>query len=233
MRGDRDTDRLYADMRGRHGARSACANGYRSERWFRGEQALVLELLGSRSTVVVDVGCGSGLMLEPLLGHDAFVLGVDFNADACRAARGNGLSVVRGDAFSLPLADASVDEMVSCQFFNQQRPEAVEAFVGEVARVLRPGGRAVLVWRNARALVHRVAHALLSLIDRAKGRPAFPQYRHDVSDLRRYAQTAGLAVERELVALAPAGWRSNRVDGPAARAVGASNVVVLVRPGGT
>ena len=229
VHGDRETDRLYAGMRGRHGTQSALANGYRYEGYFRREQALVLGLLSPDGEVVVDVACGSGLMLEPLLGERPLVFGIDFNDAACRAARANGFPVVRGDAFRLPLADATVDELVSCQFFNQQPPRAVAAFVKEAARVLKPGGHAVLVWRNAAALVHRLAHAVLGVGDRLAGRAVFPQYRHDFAALRGWAAGAGLAVRTELVAFAPLRWRSADVGGLLAGLIGASNVIVLER----
>ena len=68
--------------------------------------------------------------------------------------------------------------------------EAIELrdwlFSLEAARVLRPGGRAVLVWRNGAALIHRLAHACLCVIDRLRGLPEFPQFVHSIEDLRSY-----------------------------------------------
>ena len=66
MRADRETDALYAGMRRRFGARRAEANGYRYAGYFHREQALLLSLLDADAAVVLDVACGSGLMLEPL-----------------------------------------------------------------------------------------------------------------------------------------------------------------------
>lgn len=229
-RADRDTDALYAGMRGRFGEARAAANGYRYEGYFRREQQVLHGLMNPRARVVLDACCGSGLMLAPLVGGARTVFGVDFNRDACAAAFANGFPVVRGDAYRLPLADGSVDEVTNCQFFNQQDDAGVDAFLGEVARVLKPGGRAILVWRNADAAIHRAAHALLTLADRVRGLPAFPQFRHPLDDVAAVAAAHGLEREHAEVSCPPLNWRSDAVDGFAARLVGASNILVARKP---
>lgn len=226
MRADRRTDALYAAMRGRFGATRARANGYRYEAYFRREQAVLLALTDADARVVLDVACGSGLMVQPLRAADRLVFGVDFNAAACADAAANGVPVVRGDAFALPLAAASVEQIVNCQFFNQQSAAGVASFVDEVARVLVPGGSVILVWRNADALIHRVAHACLTFIDRLHGLPAFPQETHRFSELRQVLTAAGFAIEHEEVSCPPLAWRSTAVAGWAARVIGASCIMV-------
>ena len=230
MRGDKLTDELYGSMRERFGARSARANGYRYEAYFLREQATLLSLMDRSAAIVVDVACGSGLMLKPLLDPQRTVCGVEFNTDACEAALANGFPVIRGDAYALPLAAASVDEVVNCQFFNQQPPAAVDAFIREVARVLVPGGRLIMVWRNAGAVVHRLAHAILSAADDLRGLPRFPQMAHTFSEVRRYATAAGLETVHEEVTCAPLAWRSRQVHGWLARCIGASCVMVARKP---
>ena len=227
---DRHVDNLYASMRGRYGAQNSRANGYLYEGYFRREQRILFSLLNTEARILVDVGCGSGLMVAPLISRREKVIGVDFNLDACRAARANGLSVVRGDAFGLPLGSDSVDEVVTCQFFNQQRPEAVRQFVTESARVLRPGGRSILVWRNGRAMVHRIALSYFGFLDRLRGLPRFPYENHSLAQIRTYAGAAGLRVALESVSFPPIAWRSEAVDSWLARVIGASNICVLEKP---
>lgn len=226
---DRAVDALYAGMRGRFGTANSRANGYVYEGYFRREQALLLSLLNPQASVVVDVGCGSGLMLQPLIELRAKVIGIDFNRDACLAAKAHGLDVLRGDAFNLPLADASIDELVTCQFFNQQTPAAVEQYTKESARVLRPGGKSVMVWRNGSAWVHRIALAIFGRLDRLRGRDAFPYENHGFEAMRNYAHAAGLAVRLECVSFPPLNWQSQSVNSVLARAIGASNICVLQR----
>lgn len=227
---DRDVDDLYAGLRSRHGGSNPRANGYVYEGYFRREQQILFALLNAEAEILVDVACGSGLMVQPLIGKRDLVLGVDFNRDACRAAQANGLTIVRGDAFRLPFADASIDEIVTCQFFNQQQPAAVRRFVFESTRVLRPRGRVIMVWRNGTAWVHRLALFTFGALDRLRGRPRFPYEDHSFADIRAYADAAGLAPRLQNVSFPPLSWCSDAVDSIAARIVGASNICILEKP---
>jgi SAM-dependent methyltransferase len=105
---------------------------------------------------VLDVACGSGIMartIARLLGPDGTVVGLDANpamlATARRVSEAEGLRVswVQGSAQELPFEDRSFD-LVVCQHGLQFFPDRAGA-VGEMYRVLAPGGRAVLVtWRG-------------------------------------------------------------------------------------
>lgn len=93
---------------------------------------------------VVDVGCGTGggcwhllRYLEPrsVTGIDL----VDANiAAATQLFRDSRLRFMRADAGRLPLPDASADVVVSVE--SSHCYESFAAFLGEVHRVLRPGG---------------------------------------------------------------------------------------------
>lgn len=227
---DRAVDDLYVGLRRRHGDRSSRANGYLYEGYFRAEQLILFSLLGTDTHILVDVACGSGLMVQPLIDKKELVIGVDFNADACLAAQANGLAVVRGDAFSLPLQDESVDEIVTCQFFNQQRPEAVARFIAEAARILRPGGQLIMVWRNGSAWIHRLANAGIVLMNKLRGTKNFPYEDHALEAIRSYAHTASLEIKREAVSFPPANWFSEDIRSWRAKLVGASNILILGKP---
>ncbi|MBI4460767.1 MAG: methyltransferase domain-containing protein, partial [Acidobacteria bacterium] len=98
---------------------------------------------------VVDIGCGAGmdlLLAARRIGPQGRAIGIDMTdamiERASRAARLAGLSNVelrKGDATALPLADASVDVVISNGVLNLV-PEKENAF-REIVRVLRPGGR--------------------------------------------------------------------------------------------
>lgn len=228
---DTKTDRLYRSLRDRHGSANARANGYRFHAYFLGEQETVLAAVDGPPGIVLDIACGSGLMVQPLAARGWHVVGVDFNEQACRAARQNGIAIARGNALNLPLAKASVDRAVSCQFLNQQTPERARQFVLEAARVLKPGGRLIVVWRNGRSLIHRVAHWAYSGWDRWRGRPDFPQVFHGRADIRAYAEEGGLEVAQETVTLPLLRWQSDVVNGLPAKLFGASFFVILRKPG--
>ncbi len=227
---DRDVDKLYASVRRRYGDQNSRANGYLYNGYFRGEQRILFSLLNPQAKVLVDIACGSGVMVQPLIVQREQVIGIDFNADACRAARSNGLTVVRGDAFQLPLADGVIDEIVTCQFFNQQTPAAVEQFVAECARVLRGGGRVIMVWRNGSAWIHRIVLACFKWIERARAMPSFPYENHSLESVQAYAVAAGLEVDRVAVSFAPLGWFSGEVGSRRAQLIGASNICILSKP---
>lgn len=230
VRADAGVDDLYHGLRGRHGAGSPRANGYLYAGYFRGEQALLLPLLDPKADVIVDIACGSGLMLLPLLAANRAVIGLDFNREACAHARNNGLRVIRGDAFALPFADSSIDELINCQFFNQQPAAAVEQFVAECARVLRPGGKAILVWRNGPAWIHRLARAGVAGLNRIRGRADFPYEDHSIESVDAMGSRYGLVAVRRAVSFPPLRWCSDDISSLRARLIGASNICVFTRP---
>ena len=196
---DRSVDAKYASVRARHGATSGRANGYRLHRYFVAEQALLLDLMGSVTGIVVDLACGSGLMGLPLKRDDCTVIGLDFNAAACADCLENGLPVVRGDAFSLPFADNSIDHAFACQFFNQQQPEQIARMLSECARVMRDGGRLTLVWRNHHAWIHRLAHCVFTVSDLVRRQPRFPVYPHPLREVEEVCRDAGFSCLDSLV----------------------------------
>ena len=116
--------------------------------------AYLCERLGVKAgTVVADLGAGTGIFCEPLLGMGCEVYGVEPN-DAMRAAADRAMSRhstayhgVPGTAEDTGLAAGSVDVVVAAQAFHWFDPEKSAA---ECRRILRPGGRAALVWNTRR-----------------------------------------------------------------------------------
>lgn len=111
----------------------------------------------------LSIGCGPGFEpteIADVVGPTGHVHGVDRShpmlaAAAARCVDQPPVTLSRGDAATLPIADASVDAATVVQVYEYV-PD-VEAAVAELARVLRPGGRAVvcdtdfdsLIWRSA------------------------------------------------------------------------------------
>ena len=106
--------------------------------------------LGSRSLGrLVDVGTGTGRMIE-LFGREARqAIGIDRSSDMLRLARtkldaaGIASSLRQGDMYALPLDDHSADTIIIHQVLHYAHSPA-EA-VAEAARVLAPGGRLLVV----------------------------------------------------------------------------------------
>jgi 23S rRNA G2445 N2-methylase RlmL len=114
--------------------------------------------------VILDPMCGAGTILAELLALGKFkAWGGDRDANALRAAGPNlrrlgPQLLTRWDATRLPLPDASVDRIVSNPPFGRRigEPEDIgplyRAMLLEYDRVLRPGGRAVLLVADAALL---------------------------------------------------------------------------------
>ncbi|MBV9659608.1 MAG: methyltransferase domain-containing protein [Acidimicrobiales bacterium] len=95
------------------------------------------------ASAVLDVGCGEGQVgrLAARVPGVEVVVGVDpTQAQVAEAARrGGGVQVGRADAAALPFSSGSFDAAVACLVF--EHIEAFEEAIGELARVLCPGGR--------------------------------------------------------------------------------------------
>jgi SAM-dependent methyltransferase len=109
----------------------------------------MLELLpeGFSPGCALDAGCGTGNATRCLL--EAFpgarVLGLDLSAGMLARARSKleGVGLVRGDAARLPFATGGFDMVLSTYVLHHLGRPA--DFYAEAARVLRPGGRLVLL----------------------------------------------------------------------------------------
>src|SRR5262245_8771952 len=111
----------------------------------------------------VEVGYGSGILLPELGRRARRLVGVDQHGAAASVlamARAEGFDplLVTGGIGALPLAAASVDLLVCLSVLEHVR--ALDAAAAEIARVLRPGGRAVLGYPR----VDRLMEVLFPLI---------------------------------------------------------------------
>ena len=94
---------------------------------------------------VLDVGCGTGRFIGSLPSrYDA--VGVDASEGMLDRARRKGIEVAQSGADSLPFDDQTFDLVTTFAVLHHLiDPEVVRGALGEMARVVKPGG-AVLVW---------------------------------------------------------------------------------------
>jgi ArsR family transcriptional regulator len=150
----------------------------------------VLSALGPRQfDSFLDLGTGTGRMLELLAPLYSRAVGVDASTDMLAVARANlsragaGEAQVRlGDIYNLPLARDSFDVVTIHQVLHFL--DDPERALAEAARVLRPGGRLLIVDfapHELEFLRARHAHRRLG-------------FSHDV--VRQWVEAPGLALDR-------------------------------------
>jgi SAM-dependent methyltransferase len=175
---------------------------------------------GAARLRALDAGCGHGFQASRLgaLGYQTH--GIDIAAALLARARTRvpGAALCRGDVTALPYAAASFD-VVSCCGSTLSFVDDPDAALGELARVLRPGGRLLLecehkwsldlAWTAASALAgDRLGYGVSApALWRALRRPLrapialpYPGYGtltlFSTRDLRRRLAAVGLRVER-------------------------------------
>jgi SAM-dependent methyltransferase len=127
---------------------------------------------GRRARRLLDVACGSGLLVQLAATRGAEVAGIDITPRLLAIARERTPSadLREGDMSALPFADASFDAVTGANAF-QFAPDPALAFA-EAARVLCPRGRLVAVAfaepeRNEGTVMHL---AMKSLVEQIEGR---------------------------------------------------------------
>lgn len=95
---------------------------------------------------ILDVGCGTGLLLETLAGRGHQVVGVEPSAGmrAALAHRRPWVTVLDGHLAAIPLPDASVDGVVTTYAISHLARDEKPAAFAELLRVVRPGGAVVV-----------------------------------------------------------------------------------------
>ncbi len=98
---------------------------------------------------VADIGCGDGGLVRQLAARGARAVGVE--TDEGQLARARAAAPVAGETYrtgrgeALPFDDAALDLLLFCNSFHHLPLAAMAAALDEVARVLRPGGRLLVV----------------------------------------------------------------------------------------
>jgi SAM-dependent methyltransferase len=104
-------------------------------------------LVGDRPRRLLDLGAGTGLLTDVLVGAGHDVVAVDPSPEmlAELSAHLPGVVPAVGTAEAVPLGDASVDAVVAGQAAHWFDPAPAAR---EIRRVLRPGGTLGLVWNT-------------------------------------------------------------------------------------
>jgi len=99
---------------------------------------------------VLEVGCGTGLILKEVDKKVSKAIGIDLSKKMLKKAENRGLEVYHSDASSMPFADNYFDVVYSYKVLAHV--EAIEKTLEEIKRVLKPNGVAILEFYNRNSL---------------------------------------------------------------------------------
>lgn len=106
----------------------------------------IMDLLqGSEEMLVLDLGCGTGVMLDALAARFHNIVGLDLSMEMMAGIKANpdaSIHLVQGDMEAIPFGDASFDRVVCRSILHHTTFE--EKTLKDVFRILKPGGRLVI-----------------------------------------------------------------------------------------
>ncbi|SCG77891.1 2-polyprenyl-6-hydroxyphenyl methylase / 3-demethylubiquinone-9 3-methyltransferase [Micromonospora echinaurantiaca] len=139
--------------------------------WLAEARAALVPPAPRPGALLIDLGCGAGLLAPHLAGKGYRHVGVDLTRSALAQAAEHGVTAVQGDATAVPLADGCADVVAAGELLEHV-PDW-RAAVAEACRLLRPGGLLVLDTLNDTALSRLLAVRI------AERLPTVPRGIHD------------------------------------------------------
>jgi 2-polyprenyl-6-hydroxyphenyl methylase / 3-demethylubiquinone-9 3-methyltransferase len=183
--------------------------------WLAAARAALVPPTTRPGAVLIDLGCGAGLMAPHLLGRGYRHVGVDLTRSALEQAARHGVTTVRADVCAVPLADGCADVVTAGEIL--EHVSDLTAAIEQACRLLRPGGLLVVDTLADTALSRFVA---VTLAERLPGGP--PPGIHDpalfvnrktlVTECARHGVTLALRGIRPSL-LDTANWLAGRTDG--------------------
>ncbi|MEU1605312.1 methyltransferase domain-containing protein [Micromonospora matsumotoense] len=192
--------------------------------WLARARAALVPPTARPGALLVDLGCGAGLMAPHLVGKGYRHVGVDLTRSALEQAAAHGVTALAGDVTAVPLAGGCADVVAAGEVLEHV-PDW-RAAVAEACRLLRPGGLLVLDTLNDTVLARLIA------VEVGERLPAVPRGIHDprlfVDDRELVAECARHGVALRVRGVRPdlwgtLGWLARRTRGGAGRGA---------RPGG-
>ena len=120
--------------------------------FLRLRDALLERARPAAGEVALDLGCGAGLIALAAAERCATVHALDASngmlerlSQRAQAAGLDNVELILGDMRRIPLPDRSVDVVMSCYALHHLTDDGKELAIAEALRVLRPGGRLVVV----------------------------------------------------------------------------------------
>ena len=187
---------LFATIADRYDVITRVLSYGQDRRW---KARLIREARVASSDVVLDLACGTGdIALLAKAAGARRVVGLDLTQRMLVLARnkGGGVPYVAGDMGALPVAASSVN-VVTTGYGLRNVPD-LDTAIGELARVVKPGGRVLsLDFNRPESAVIRWGYlAYLSVVGSVLGWALHGDpdtYRYIPASIRRYPGAAGVA----------------------------------------
>jgi 2-polyprenyl-3-methyl-5-hydroxy-6-metoxy-1,4-benzoquinol methylase len=112
----------------------------------------------TRTGLILDIGCGEGTIVEEFLSKGYNIVGIDANYSSH--------IVKKGDVLDLDLGDASVEAVLFLDVFEHIHFGKQQKALGEIWRVLVPGGVLFATIPNLAHFNSRVMMAIRGQLDR-------------------------------------------------------------------
>lgn len=214
-------DRHWAALSERGSAFGRIASLVRKELLSRAVRAFADEHF-PKDGLFVEAGCGTAESSFRISPAERTLIALDISRLAVRAARRVPVfrGLLQGDLFRLPIRSGSLAGLWNLGVMEHFEPEEGRALLREFARVLRPGGVALLFWPPE----FGASRLLLAPIEALRSRPGAP-FRFFPDEVNRLRSKAHAAAMLEGTGLEPS------VLSLSARALFIHLVVVARKPG--
>ena len=132
--------------------------------WFVGLRKMVVNLLSNEIKTnsigkMLDVGCGTGALMDDMKDNAQDLWGIDINAQAIEFCKQRGHeNLIQVDASGIPFPDEEFDTVTAIGIIEHIEDD--KGFVKELARVTKTGGKLILVSSSFQFLwsMHDVAN---------------------------------------------------------------------------
>ena len=158
------------------------------------------------SMTVLDVGCGTGAHLELYVDSDAECVGLDASPamlEQASARLGNRADLELGDATALPHSDSVFNLVFTSLFLHELDGSARTAAMSEMARVVKPDGRILVIdyYVGSLRLKGHLARSVSTVAERIAGGDHYRNWRDFLGSggIATMAPKAGLRITREKI----------------------------------
>jgi 2-polyprenyl-6-hydroxyphenyl methylase/3-demethylubiquinone-9 3-methyltransferase len=118
--------------------------------WIAVARARLIPPAGRQGAVLVDLGCGAGLLAPHIATKGYHHVGVDLTMSALEQAAAHGVLAIRADVTRVPLLDGCADVVTAGELL--EHVDDLSGTIAEACRLVRPGGLLVIDTINATAL---------------------------------------------------------------------------------